>query len=160
PNTKLPNELVPDPKKAREQLKLLFISCGDEDNLINISQRTHDYLVKNEVPHIFYIEPGVHDFKVWKNGLYMFSKLIFKPVDRSLFNKYRLLGTPASTNVRRAKYPQILPDNRVVFQVKAPEVKKMQVDLGKKYDMKMNKEGVWTATTDSLSEGIHYYSLI
>src|SRR5690606_258149 len=24
PNTKLPNELVPDPKKAREQLKLLF----------------------------------------------------------------------------------------------------------------------------------------
>src|SRR5690606_32549960 len=71
-----------------------------------------------------------------------------------------LLGTPASTNVRRAKYPQILPDNRVVFQVKAPEVKKMQVDLGKKYDMKMNKEGVWTATTDSLSEGIHYYSLI
>src|SRR3954453_7999615 len=29
PNTKTPEELVPDPEKAREQLKLLWISCGD-----------------------------------------------------------------------------------------------------------------------------------
>jgi hypothetical protein len=55
-------------------LKLLFISCGDKDNLISVSKRTHDYLYENQVPHIYYIEPGVHDFKVWKNGLYMFSQ--------------------------------------------------------------------------------------
>ena len=78
PNTKEPEVLLPDPELAREKLKLLWISCGDEDNLIRFSERTHQYLVKNEVPHIYYIEPGGHDFKVWKNGLYMFSKLLFK----------------------------------------------------------------------------------
>jgi len=160
PNTKSPEELVPDPQVAREKLKVLWISCGVEDNLIRFSKRTHEYLVKNDVPHIYYIEPGVHDFKVWKNGLYMFSKLLFKPVDQSIFNKYSLLGTPASTNVPRAKYPQILPDSRAIFQLKAPEAQKIQLDLGKKYNMVKDDEGVWEITTDSLSEGFHYYSLI
>jgi enterochelin esterase-like enzyme len=160
PNTKSPEELVPDPQVAREKLKVLCISCGVEDNLIRFSKRTHEYLVKNDIPHIYYIEPGVHDFKVWKNGLYMFSKLLFKPVDQSIFNKYSLLGTPASTNVPRAKYPQILPDSRAIFQLKAPEAQKIQLDLGKKYDMVKDDEGVWEITTDSLSEGFHYYSLI
>lgn len=79
PNTKMPEELVPDPTLAKENLKLLWISCGDQDNLLNISQRTHDYLKEKEVPHIFYLEPGGHDFKVWKNDLYLFSQLLFKP---------------------------------------------------------------------------------
>lgn len=80
PNTKAPGMLVPDPKKAKEMLKLLFISCGASDNLLMFSERTHDYLRKNGVPHIYFIEPGVHDFKVWKNGLYLFSQMLFKPV--------------------------------------------------------------------------------
>jgi enterochelin esterase-like enzyme len=92
PNTKKPEELVPDPEKTRKMLKLLWISCGDSDRLITFSQRTHDYLNKNNVPHIYYIEPGVHDFKVWKNGLYMFSQLIFKPVDSSTFSNYKYSG--------------------------------------------------------------------
>lgn len=90
PNTKEPEVLVPDPQVAREKLKLLWISCGAEDNLLRFSERTHQYLVKNDVPHIYYIEPGGHDFKVWKNGLFMFSKLLFKQVDPSTFYKYRL----------------------------------------------------------------------
>jgi enterochelin esterase-like enzyme len=90
PNTKEPEILVPDPQAAREKLKLLWISCGDADNLLRFSERTHQYLVKNDVPHIYYIEPGGHDFKVWKNGLYMFSKMLFKQVDQSRFYKYRL----------------------------------------------------------------------
>jgi len=81
PNTKKPEELMPKPEEAKKKLKLLWISCGDKDNLINFSKRTHDYLLANNVPHVYYIEPGVHDFKVWKNGLYMFSQLLFKPVD-------------------------------------------------------------------------------
>ena len=92
PNTKLPTVLVPDPKKAKEMLKLLFISCGLSDNLMIYSKRTHDYLVETNVPHIYFIEPGVHDFKVWRNGLYMFSQLLFKPVDTSSFSKYPVAG--------------------------------------------------------------------
>lgn len=160
PNTKAPNELVPNPETARQKIKLLFISCGASDGLISFSKRTHDYLQQNNVPHIYFIEPGVHDFKVWKNGLYMFSQLIFKPVDPSSFSKYPVSGAPAATNIRNGLYPQILADSRVIFSTKAPEAKKVQVDLGKKYDMVKDTAGVWTATTDSISEGFHYYSLI
>ena len=160
PNTKPPEQLLPDPEDAKKKLKLLWISCGDADGLITYSKRTHDYLNANHVPHIYYIEPGVHDFKVWKNSLYMFSRLIFKPVDISLFNKYSLVGTPAPTNIRGGKYPQIMPDGRAVFRVKAPDAQKVQLDLAKKYDMVKDGEGVWEVTTDSLTEGFHYYSLL
>lgn len=160
PNTKRPEELVPDPEAARKKLKLLWISCGDNDGLISFSKRTHDYLYEKNVPHIYYIEPGVHDFKVWKNGLYMFSQFLFKPVDVSSFSKYTLLGTPATSNIRSAKYPQILPDNRVVFRIKAPDAQRVQIDLGKKYEMVRDTGGYWIATTDSISEGFHYYSLL
>lgn len=160
PNTKLPQELVPDPEKAIRMLKVLFISCGASDNLIVNSKRTHDYLKKNKVPHIYFIEPGVHDFKVWKNGLYMFSQLLFKPVDTASFSKYPVSGVPASTNIGSNQYPQILSDHRVVFKVQAPEATKVQVDLGKKYDMIKDESGSWRATTDSVGEGFHYYSLI
>ncbi|UGU17694.1 esterase family protein [Sinomicrobium kalidii] len=78
PNTKAPGELIPEPGEIREKLNLLWISCGDKDNLMYISKDTHDYLAKHRVPHIFYVEPGGHDFKVWKNDLYMFSQLLFK----------------------------------------------------------------------------------
>ena len=160
PNTKPPEELVPDPDEARNKLKLLWISCGDADGLITYSKRTHEYLNAKNVPHIYYIEPGVHDFKVWKNSLYMFSQLIFKPVDMSKFNKYSLLGTPAPSNIRGAKYPQIMPDGSAVFRVKAPDAQKVQLDLAKKYDMVKNSEDIWEVTTDSLTEGFHYYSLL
>ncbi|MPR35992.1 esterase [Cytophagaceae bacterium SJW1-29] len=160
PNTKLPQELVPDPEEAKKKLKLLWISCGDQDGLITFSKRTHDYLYQHEVPHIYYIEPGVHDFKVWKNGLYMFSQFLFKPVDTASLTKYSVLGTPASTNVRNAKYPQILPDNRVVFRIKAPDAQKVQFDLGKKYEAVKDTSGFWTVTTEPISRGFHYYSLL
>jgi enterochelin esterase-like enzyme len=160
PNTKAPDKLLPNPEEAQKKLKLLWISCGDNDGLISFSQRTHDYLNINKVPHIYYIEPGVHDFKVWKNDLYMFSQLLFKPVDESKFNKYSMVGIPPSSNVRRAKYPQILPDGRAIFRVSAPDAQRVQLDLAKKYDMVKNSEGIWEVTTDSLTEGFHYYSLL
>lgn len=79
PNTKKPEELVPDPAKAKELLKLLWISCGDKDGLINFSKRTSDYLEANSVPHHYLVIPdGGHDFKVWKLSLYNFSQLLFK----------------------------------------------------------------------------------
>ena len=160
PNTKKPELLLPDPAEARTKLKLLWMSCGDNDNLISFSERTHDYLDANNVPHIFYVEPGIHDFKVWKNDLFMFSQLIFKPVDVATFPEYSVVGLPSSTNVRGAKYPRLLPDNRVIFRVKAPDAKRVQVDLVKKYDMVKDTAGVWEATTDPVVEGFHYYSLL
>lgn len=89
PNTKEPQLLIPNPTEAKEKLKLLWISCGDQDNLINFSKRTHDYLTVNQVPHVYQVIPGgYHDFKVWKQNLYMFSQLLFKPVTLRLIEEY------------------------------------------------------------------------
>jgi len=160
PNTKTPQELMPNPELAKNKLKLLWISCGDKDGLLSFSKRTHEYMKTNGVPHIYYVDHGYHDFKVWKNSLYMYSQLLFKPFDVTSFDKISNVGRPAETNVRSAKYPQILPNGRAIFRIKALEAQKVQLDFGKKYDMVKNGDGLWEVTTDSLSEGIHYYSLI
>lgn len=160
PNTKAPGLLVPEPAKTKEHLKLLWISCGIDDNLMSFSQRTHDYLTAHGVPHIFYVEPGGHDFTVWKNDLYMFAQLIFKPMQGRPLSAYTVLGNAASTNVRSAKYPRILPGSRVHFRIKAPDAHSVQIDLGKKYDLVKVEEGNWEVRTDSVSGGFHYYSLL
>lgn len=79
PNTKKPEELVPNPEETKKKLKLLWISCGDKDGLISFSNRTHDYLETNNVPHQYLVNPeGGHDFNVWKNSLYSFVQQLFK----------------------------------------------------------------------------------
>ena len=79
PNTKPAAELVPDPEKATKQLKLLYVSCGNKDGLIRISQGVHGYLKEKNVPHIWHVDEHGHDFQHWKKNLYNFSQLIFKP---------------------------------------------------------------------------------
>ncbi|MGF7139390.1 alpha/beta hydrolase [Roseimarinus sediminis] len=79
PNTKMPSELFPNPDKAKTHLNLLFLSCGDQDGLLEISKRTHDYLNTHEVPHIYHVFPGgAHDFKVWKESLYLYTPMLFR----------------------------------------------------------------------------------
>jgi len=79
PNTKPAAELVPDPEKAKEKLKLLWISAGNKDGLIRISQGVHAYLKEKDVPHIWHVDDHAHDFQHWKKACYNFSQLIFKP---------------------------------------------------------------------------------
>ena len=78
PNTKSPKELVPDPAAAKDQLKLLWISCGNKDGLIRISQGMHTYLKENNVPHIWHVDGNGHDATHWRNNLWLFSQRIFK----------------------------------------------------------------------------------
>lgn len=59
--------------------------------------------------------------------------------------------------VRRSEYPRLLPGSRAEFKVKAPDAHKVQLDLGRKYDMKRHDDGTWTCVTDSLGPGFHYY---
>jgi enterochelin esterase-like enzyme len=78
PNTKQAEALVPDPNKVKADLKLLWLSCGDKDGLMDVSQPVHAYLKKTGVPHIWHVDSGPHNFVVWKNDLYLFSQLLFK----------------------------------------------------------------------------------
>ncbi len=78
PNTKPPEELVPDPDAARRQLKLLWLGCGNNDGLIRISQGVHAYLKDKGVPHVWHVDGHAHDAPEWKNNLYLFVQHIFK----------------------------------------------------------------------------------
>ena len=77
PNTKPPGELVPDPARAREKLKLLYLSSGNKDGLISISQGVHRYLKEHDVPHVWNVDDHGHDGATWGSNLYHFAQRIF-----------------------------------------------------------------------------------
>ncbi|MCZ7638348.1 MAG: non-reducing end alpha-L-arabinofuranosidase family hydrolase [Verrucomicrobia bacterium] len=78
PNTRAPEQLLPDPEQARQQLRLLYVSCGNRDGLIRNSLRVHAYLKEKDVPHVWHVDDHAHDFDHWRAGLYNFAQLIFK----------------------------------------------------------------------------------
>jgi enterochelin esterase-like enzyme len=77
PNTKQPAELVPNPSAARQQLKLLYLSCGNQDGLIGVSQGVHRYLKQQNVPHIWNVDNHGHSGETWGSNLYQFAQRLF-----------------------------------------------------------------------------------
>ena len=78
PNTRPAADLVPDPAATRDQLKLLYISCGNQDGLIRISQRMHAYLKEHGVPHVWNVDDHGHDAETWSSNLYHFAQRLFR----------------------------------------------------------------------------------
>jgi enterochelin esterase-like enzyme len=78
PNTKPPAVLVPDPAAVKAQLKLLYLSCGNKDGLINFSQGVHVYLKEHGVAHVWNIDDHGHDGETWGSNLYHFAQRIFR----------------------------------------------------------------------------------
>ena len=79
PNTNTPEVLIPDPDKTKAENVLLWMVCGSKDNLMYNSSRLKAYCDEKGVPCTLIEYPdGVHDFVVWKYGLYNFAQLIFK----------------------------------------------------------------------------------
>lgn len=66
------------PKKYKSST-LLMIVKGSHDGVVKEWPETYsNTLNNNEIKHIYYITEGGHDFDVWKNGLYNFSRRIFQ----------------------------------------------------------------------------------
>ena len=78
PNTKAPADLVPDPAAVTRQLKLFYLSCGNKDGLLRISQGVHAYLKEHDVPHLWNVDGHAHDATHWRNNLYHFAQRIFR----------------------------------------------------------------------------------
>jgi enterochelin esterase-like enzyme len=78
PNTRPPAELLPNPKTARKQIALLYLSCGSRDGLINVAQGVHAYLKQHHVPHVWNVDDHGHDGDSWANNLYHFAQKIFR----------------------------------------------------------------------------------
>ena len=77
PNTNPPEQLVPDADKAKK-LKLLYLSCGNKDGLIRVSQGVHAYLKEKGVRHVWHVDEHGHDFQHWKKNFYNFAQQAFK----------------------------------------------------------------------------------
>jgi enterochelin esterase-like enzyme len=78
PNTRPPAELLPDPEAARKRWELLYLSCGNRDGLINVSQDLHVYLKQHGVPHVWNVDDHGHDGDSWANNLHHFAQRIFR----------------------------------------------------------------------------------
>jgi enterochelin esterase-like enzyme len=71
-------------------------------------------------------------------------------------------SSPATSNVRGSQSPRVFPDRRVLFTLKAPEARSVQVaggdGLGKgPFPMTKDAAGVWSVTTPPAVPGFHYY---
>ena len=64
------------PNVRRRRLNFHLNQGGD--GLISFSQRTHAYLKEKNVPHLWHLDSGGHDFTVWRNDLYHFAQRIFQ----------------------------------------------------------------------------------
>ena len=70
--------LVADPAAASKQLRLLWLSCGDEDRLMEASKSFHTSLEEKKVSHLWHVDSGAHTWPVWKNDLYLLAQRLFR----------------------------------------------------------------------------------
>jgi enterochelin esterase-like enzyme len=96
PNTNLPEKLVPDVERAKAKLKLLWISCGNKDGLIRVSQNVHQFLKKNEIEHVWHVDGHGHDPAHWSSSLYWFSQSVFQNKKLLSQSSTKMIETPAA----------------------------------------------------------------
>jgi enterochelin esterase-like enzyme len=77
PNMKKPEELLSDASAARD-LKLVFLSCGNKDGLIDRSQNLHRHLNEKKIPHVWHVTDHGHDPPEWKQAVYHFLQKVFQ----------------------------------------------------------------------------------
>jgi len=78
PNRRSLDELIPNAAVVTNQVKLLYVSCGNKDGLFSGPQHLHIYLKEHNIPHIWNVDDGTHDRETWANNLYHFSQRLFR----------------------------------------------------------------------------------
>lgn len=74
PNTRPAAELL----RGKREFKLVYLSCGRRDGLINISQRMHRELQSLGVAHVWHVDEYGHDRESWAENLYHFAQRLFR----------------------------------------------------------------------------------
>jgi enterochelin esterase-like enzyme len=59
-------------------LKLLWIACGTDDNLIKVNRAFKSWLKDKGVQFTDIETPGMHDWMVWRRNLAAFAPLLFR----------------------------------------------------------------------------------
>jgi len=77
PNLEPIATLIPDPE-AVKKLKLLWLSVGNRDSLMRNAQGVHNFLLENDIPHVWRLDGNGHDPVVMAHSFYHFAQLLFK----------------------------------------------------------------------------------
>ncbi|WP_082548032.1 esterase family protein [Massilia sp. Root335] len=78
PNTEDAAKLAAEAHQAGGGLKLLYLSCGNRDGLINVAQGVHRQLKAQGVAHVWNVDGYGHDRDSWAENLYHYAQLLFR----------------------------------------------------------------------------------
>ena len=78
PNTRPARDLLRDPAAAKRQFQLIYLSCGNRDGLMNISQAMHRELQALGIAHVWQVDGYGHDRDSWAENLHHFAKRLFR----------------------------------------------------------------------------------
>lgn len=63
---------------TNDQLRLLWLACGEQDGLLGINQKLDGWLKEKGVRHSWTQIPGAHSFRTWRPLLVQFTSLLFR----------------------------------------------------------------------------------
>lgn len=72
PNTRASTDLFSGFDRTRTPLKLLWLSCGDQDGLLHIGQDLHASLKARDLTHVWHVSHHGHDAAEWRQALFRF----------------------------------------------------------------------------------------
>jgi enterochelin esterase family protein len=82
PGANLLEQIAPgflaDPAATNKKLKLLFFSCGTEDNRIEALTKVESDLQARKISFTFKRYPGEHEWKVWRHSLADMAPMLFR----------------------------------------------------------------------------------
>ncbi|NIA52911.1 esterase family protein [Massilia sp. TW-1] len=78
PNTDDPARLAGAAVKSGSRLKLVYLSCGNRDGLINVAQGVHRKLREQGVAHKWNVDEYGHDRDSWAENLYHYAQQLFR----------------------------------------------------------------------------------
>jgi enterochelin esterase-like enzyme len=78
PNTRPPEDLIPDPAAVNRELRLIYLSCGRRDGLISVSQGVHRRLQAQNVSHTWNVDDHEHGPPTWASNFYHFAQRLFR----------------------------------------------------------------------------------
>jgi enterochelin esterase-like enzyme len=165
PNTRPAANLLTDPAAAKK-LRLLWVSCGDTDNLMKISKAFHAALEEKQVPHVWHVDAGGHTWPVWKNDLYLISQRLFRDSESSPTASVQ----PPKGKGKGKGFPNPVPaspvietDRKVTFRIYAPKASDVTLRgdwMETQGPVKLEKDdkGVWSATVGPLAPDFYSYT--
>lgn len=67
-----------DAAAFNQRMKVLWIGCGTEDNLIGGARSLHEALDQAGIRNIWWEGAGLHEWQVWRKHLNAFAPLLFR----------------------------------------------------------------------------------